>query len=186
MTITMTRDLRGFHLDYRFREAPNYIGIGNCTLGIFLQSLTLKEANSEGALCLRQTNLLLRLLEILTLHMIERTPYHFQQGGVRMGILRRIPFRAQCRMSLGEDSYVLEKETGERYTWSKNGAKIALYKKEPGSMMEQHRYTIEIEEGAKDELSLCFLVAMAIDVIFYPNRGRVSGGKIVRTYRLWQ
>ena len=186
MTIHMTRELRGFSLEYRFREAPNYLGLGNCTLGVFLQALTLQEANCGDVLRLRQTNLLLRLLEALTLHLVACTPYHLEKGDASVGTLLRKPLSIECRMTLGEDYYALKKEQGERYTWLKNGEKLAAYEKESISMMEQHRYTIEIEEKAREELPLCLLMAMAIDRIFYPGRGRVSFMKIERTYRLWK
>ena len=186
MTIHMTRDLCGFRLDYRFREAPNYVGSGNCTLGVFLQSLTLQEANCGDVFRLRQTSLPLRLLEALTLHLVACAPYHLEKGGTKVGTLLRKPLGIGCRMALGEDCYALEKETGERYTWLKNGERLAAYEKEPVSLMEQRRYTIELEDGAGAELPLCLMMAMAVDVLYYPNRGRVSGVKVERTIRLWK
>lgn len=187
MTIAMTRDLNIFRIDYRFQEAPTYTGRGNCTLGIFLQNLRLQDANSAEPWYLRQTNLLLRLLSTLTLNLFQFTPYHLERGGVRMGTLSCVHFRSKYRLLMGNVICELIKGEKEQYFFSKNGVPLAVYKKEPVSFLEQHRYSIEvIKEHAGDEMPLCLLMAMAVDVIFYPNRGRFSAVKVERTYKLWK
>lgn len=185
MIVHMMRDMHAARIDYHFAEYPNYVGRANCTLGIARQSISLMDNSCGAQYCMRQTNPLLKLLcAVPLLGMVLYTPYYLFVNGTKKGKLSRVFFKATYHLSIDADLFELRLDKDETCLFFKNGQFIASCQKRPVSAMEHREYAITIDGALEDEIGLCLLMGMVVDIVFYPNRGQWHAIEYQRTFRL--
>lgn len=168
LKLHITRKFGWLRKNYQVCESDAYLGLGRHTFGLLFQRLKLFKGEDQ-LYELRQTNVLLKLLDVIPLlGWMIIVPFQVFFQGKRIGRSRRIPFGYQ--IAFRDDLYEIRLHRDNICSVMKNGEQISLITKRAETWFEANEYEIQLPDRCcEDEQERILLLCMFIDVFYFPN-----------------
>ena len=173
MNIKITRHIQSNKYYYRFDKPNTPLGYTNFFYNLLLKKITV--CFEKNIIEMKQTNWLLKIFNSLPILNIETfTPYKYYNNGVCCGYSKKYILKPIFAFFIDEDYYEVKQCSDNSILLTRNKAKIALYKKEDWSTLEENTYNLKIINESNIDTKLLLLFCIFIDVEFYPNNWKLS------------
>lgn len=159
------------------------IGRANYTGEILLRKILVTDTFSNERYSLKQTNILIKLLNALPLlNLYSFTNFKYYVNDVYKGRTSHNNFlKPQFKFHLGEVEYDIYCHKNNYISIMRDNKQIALVKKEDLTYAEKNRYILRYDASSQYNDAFLLLLVCFIDVTFYPNHFSFSNIKYEKT-----
>ena len=182
MYLLIERFLNNGEYVFSIQGQPYYNGIVNYTYGLRLRKIYTYNKETGEELCLRQENIICKLLNMFPLLMLHNFPaFIYYENGKKAGKTAVNIFSAKKVLFLGEDCYELYLHRNNYISILKNKRQIALVEKSKPTIGERNQYYLNYDETAEHNKALLLLLIAYIDIVYFSNHFTLNYWKYEKT-----